>query len=56
MKKGKPEIIKIDPFEEKEVIWWPQTLSDEIKKRLAARDEKRRRISTWPRSARIGAK
>ncbi len=27
----KPEIIKIDPAEEKEVIWWPQSLTDEIK-------------------------
>jgi len=32
MKKSEPEIIKIDPSEEKEVIWWPQALTNEIKK------------------------
>jgi len=32
MKKPEPEIIKIERSEEKEIIWWPPTLPDEIKK------------------------
>jgi len=31
MRKSESEIIKIDPTEEKEIIFWPQNLTDEIK-------------------------
>lgn len=32
MKKDESEIIRIDPSEEKEVIFWPESLTAEIKK------------------------
>ncbi len=32
VKKPEPKIVKIDPAEEKEVIFWPQSLVDEVKK------------------------
>jgi phage-related protein len=32
VKKPNPKIVKIDPLDEKEVIFWPRSLTDEIKK------------------------
>jgi phage-related protein len=32
MDTDKPDVIKIEPAEEKDVIWWPESLTDEIKK------------------------
>ena len=32
MRKSDPEVIKIDPSEEKEIIFWPENLTEEIKR------------------------
>ncbi len=32
MRKCDPEVIKIDPSEEKEIIFWPENLTEEIKR------------------------